>query len=189
MTGFEKDILSCIEVLRSGGVILYPTDTVWGLGCDATNQDAVARVYEIKQRPLHSSMLVLVTEEQDVLNHVAAPDLAVFDHLKSCSNPTTVVYEGAIGFADNLVAEDGSIAIRICQDPFCRHLIKRFGKPIVSTSANLHTHTTPGNFSEMDPSILKQVDYVVAHRQQDQSNAVSSSLIRWVNGHPLILRP
>ncbi|MFM7671268.1 MAG: L-threonylcarbamoyladenylate synthase [Bacteroidota bacterium] len=189
MMAFEKDIVSCIDVLQRGGIILYPTDTVWGLGCDATNEKAVARIYAIKERPLQMAMIVLVTKEQDVLKNVAAPDLALFDHLKNCTKPTTVVYEGAIGFADNLLASDGSVAIRICHDAFCRHLIKRFGKPIVSTSANPHGLPTPALFSDIDPSIITAVDQVVTYRQNETIPAGSSSLIRWENGQPLILRP
>ena len=189
MMEFEADVIRCLEVLRSGGTILYPTDTVWGLGCDATNREAVARIYALKQRPENKALIVLVTEEQDVLKYVAAPDLALFDHLKTRAKPTTVVYEGAIGFADNLTASDGSIAIRICQDSFCRHLIKRFGKPIVSTSANSSGEPTPTHFFEVSANIRAGVDYVVQHRQSDTQPAASSSVIRWENGQPIILRP
>jgi len=188
MRGFEDDILACVEVLRRGGVILYPTDTVWGLGCDATNGEAVRRIYAIKQRPLQMPLIVLVTEEQDILKHVAAPDLALFDHLKQCPSPTTVIYDGAIGLADELLAPDGSVAIRICPDLFCRHLIKRFGKPIVSTSANRHGASTPGCFAEIEPELIGAVDRVVLYRQDDRTRAVASTLIRWTDGQPVILR-
>ncbi len=186
---FESDILACLEVLRNGGVILYPTDTVWGLGCDSYNEKAVARLYQIKNRPENLPMIILVTEEQDVLKHVAAPDLALFDFLKTQHKPTTVIYEGAIGLADNLLGADGSIAIRICADPFCRHLIKRFGKPIVSTSANLHGTSTPSTFSDISPAIIDRVDHVVGHRQHDATIGIASTLIRWENGAPLWVRP
>ncbi|MBM3432631.1 MAG: threonylcarbamoyl-AMP synthase [Bacteroidetes bacterium] len=188
MIEFESDIQGCLQALRAGGVILNPTDTVWGLGGDATNESAVSKIYAVKQRPLSMPLIVLVTEEQDILYHVAAPDLAVFDYLKTCSVPTTVVYEGAIGFAYNLVGADGSVAIRICSDPFCRALLKRFGKPIVSTSANLHGSPTPARFSDIAPSIIRQVDYVVGYRQTDPQKAQSSTLIRWEQGAPVILR-
>lgn len=189
MIEFESDIQGCLQVLRTGGVILNPTDTVWGLGGDATQESAVSKIYAVKQRPLSMPLIVLVADEQDILNHVAAPDLAVFDYLKTCSVPTTVVYDGAIGFAANLVGADGSVALRICSDPFCRALLKRFGKPIVSTSANLHGSPTPGSFSDIDPSIIQQADYVVGYRQTHQPNAQSSTLIRWERGAPVILRP
>lgn len=189
MIGFEADIQNCLQVLRAGGVILNPTDTVWGLGCDATNESAVSKIYALKQRPLTMPLIVLVPDEQNVLQHVAAPDLAVFDHLKTCTVPTTVVYPGAIGFASNLLGADGSIAIRICSDPFCRALLKRFGKPIVSTSANVHGSPTSGSFAEIDPALVNQVDYVVGYRQSDASNANSSTMIRWEKGAPILLRP
>ncbi len=189
MMDFESDVRGGVDALRSGGVILYPTDTVWGLGCDATNESAVSRIYALKRRPLSMPLIVLVPDEQAVLNHVAAPDLAVFDYLKTCRVPTTVVYQGAIGFASNLVGIDGSIAIRICADPFCRALLKRFGKPIVSTSANLHGSPTPGCYADMDPAMIRGVDYVVSYRQNDPTKAQSSTLIRWEKGAPMILRP
>jgi L-threonylcarbamoyladenylate synthase len=132
MTAFKKDIAQCLKVLQEGGIILYPTDTVWGIGCDATNEKAVAKVYALKKRPDEKSMIVLVAGERDVLQYVASPDLQVFDYLEQTAKPTTVIYEGAIGLADNLVAADGSIAIRICREEFCRHLLKRFRKPLVS---------------------------------------------------------
>ena len=122
MMDFEKDIEACLQVLRNGGLILYPTDTVWGIGCDATNTEAVAKIYALKQRPDEKAMIVLVAEENDVLKHVASVDLALFDYLQEHPKPTTVIYEGAIGFADNLVAVGGSIAIRICNDRFAGNL-------------------------------------------------------------------
>ena len=113
MVNFEKDIEQCLKTLHAGGLILYPTDTVWGIGCDATNEKAVERIYALKNRPDEKAMIVLVADERDVLRYVASPDLQVFDYLLETQKPTTVIYEGAIGLADNLVAKDGSIAIRI----------------------------------------------------------------------------
>ena len=130
---FTKDVEQCLQVLRAGGIILYPTDTIWGLGCDATNAEAVEKIYALKQRPEAKSMIVLLAEERDLLQYVSAPDLEVFDYLKTVTKPTTVVYEGGIGLADNVIGDDGSVAIRIVKEPFCKHLIKRFRKPIVST--------------------------------------------------------
>lgn len=186
---FENDIEECLKVLKDGGLILYPTDTVWGLGCDATNANAVEKVYALKQRSDEKAMIVLVADESDILKHVAAPDLQVFDHLQQTSKPTTVIYDGAIGFADNLVAKDGSIAIRICTDTFCRHLIKRFRKPIVSTSANISGQPSPKVFSDISAEIKKAVDYIVQYRQDDQTIAEPSALIKWNNGEITILRP
>ena len=136
MVDFENDIDECLRVLKNGGLILYPTDTIWGIGCDATDQAAVGKIYKLKKREDNKALIVLVADEREVLQYVAAPDLAVFDYLDQIAKPTTVIYEGAIGLAENLVAEDGSVGIRICGEVFCKHLIKRFRKPIVSTSAN-----------------------------------------------------
>lgn len=178
MAEFDKEVEHCIAVLNQGGTILYPTDTVWGIGCDATNAQAVAKVYTIKERPSTKSMIVLLADEKDILKYVANPDPAVFDYLKSVSRPTTVVYDGAIGLADNLVSDDGSIAIRIVQDKFCRHLLKRFRKPIVSTSANLSGEPTPSVFSEILNPIRTAVDYVVHYRQDDNTHAQSSAVVK-----------
>src|SRR5688572_11404033 len=128
---FDNDINKCLEVLQSGGLILYPTDTIWGIGCDATNATAVEKIYTLKQRPDEKAMIVLVAAERDVLKYVASADLAVFDYINDQPKPTTVIYDGAIGLAENLPAPDGSIAIRICNEVFCRHLLKRFRKPLV----------------------------------------------------------
>jgi L-threonylcarbamoyladenylate synthase len=185
---FEKDIEQCLAVLKNGGLILYPTDTVWGIGCDATNADAVQKIYDLKQRPDEKAMIVLVAEERDVLQYVASPDLAVFDYLQHTSKPTTVIYEGAIGLADNLTGTDGSIAIRICNEQFCKHLIKRFRKPIVSTSANISGQPTAKLFADIEFEIKKRVDYVVAYRQDDNSIAAPSSVIKWDNGTVVIIR-
>ena len=186
---FENDIQSCLDVLRNGGIILYPTDTIWGIGCDATNTKAVEKIYRLKKRPDEKSMIILVADEKDVLQHVAHPDLRVFDHLKQIKKPTTVIYDGAIGLADNLISSDGSIAIRICKDEFCRHLIKRFRKPIVSTSANISGKPSPKIFSEITVDIKNGVEYVVQYRQGDISAAQASSIIRWnKNGTVTVIR-
>jgi L-threonylcarbamoyladenylate synthase len=175
--------------LKDGGLILYPTDTVWGIGCDATNADAVEKIYTLKQRSDEKAMIVLVADESDVLKHVAAPDLQVFDHLQKTTKPTTVIYDGAIGFADNLVAKDGSIAIRICNDTFCRHLIRRFRMPIVSTSANISGQPAPRIFADIPGEIKNAVDFIVNYRQDDKAIAEPSSLIKWNNGKIEVLRP
>ena len=126
---FESEVEETLEALRRGEVILYPTDTIWGLGCDATNSHAIAKIYEIKKRADSKSLIILVAEERDILQYVAAPDLQVFDYLEQQTRPTTVIFENAVGLPDNLVAQDGSIAIRIVRDEFCRHLIKRLRRP------------------------------------------------------------
>jgi len=178
MSEFEKDIEHCLFVLNEGGTILYPTDTVWGIGCDATNEEAVQKVFELKNRPATKSMIVLLADEKDLLKYVANPDPSVFEYLKKVQKPTTIIYDGAIGLASNVIADDGSIAIRIVTDKFCRHLLKRFRKPIVSTSANIAGDPTPGIFREILNPIRTGVDYVVHHRQDDDKHAQSSAVVK-----------
>ncbi|HEX7846012.1 MAG TPA: L-threonylcarbamoyladenylate synthase [Chitinophagaceae bacterium] len=189
MIDFEKDIEQCLSVLKDGGTILYPTDTIWGIGCDATNPQAVEKIFALKQRPDEKAMIVLVADERDILQYVASPDLSLFDHLSTQTKPTTVIYEGAIGLADNLIAKDGSVAIRICKEDFCRHLIKRFRKPIVSTSANISGQPSPKIFAEIKDEISNAVDYVVKYRQEDETPANASSIIKWSNGSIEVIRP
>ncbi len=189
MVDFQLDIDQCLEVLKNGGLILYPTDTVWGIGCDATNAKAVEKIYELKKRPDEKAMIVLVADEKEVLHHVANPDLQLFDYLKKITKPTTVIYDGAIGFANNLIGKDGSIGIRICKDQFCKHLIKRFRKPVVSTSANISGQPAAKMFAEINDEIKNGVDYVVKYRQDDQTIAEPSSVIKWSKGSVIIIRP
>jgi L-threonylcarbamoyladenylate synthase len=176
---FEEDITRCLEVLKSGGTILYPTDTIWGLGCDATNGEAVRKIYDIKKRDDSKSLIVLVADERDILQIVAAPDLQAFDYLAEQDRPTTMIFDGALGLPDNLVAADGSIAIRIVQDEFCRHLIRRLRKPLVSTSANISGEPSPQSFFEVSDAIKEAVDYVVRWRQDDTTPAVPSRIVKW----------
>lgn len=179
MVDFEKDIIHCLEILRNGGLILYPTDTIWGIGCDATNEAAVRKVYELKKREDSKSLIVLVAEEKDILQYVAAPDLQAFDFIEDQTRPTTIIFDNAVGLPDNLVAQDGSIGIRMVRDEFCRHLVKRFRKPIVSTSANISGAASPQNFSEVSQEIKIGVDYVVKWRQDDTTTAQPSQIIKW----------
>jgi L-threonylcarbamoyladenylate synthase len=188
MTDFNNDIEQCLKVLEAGGVILYPTDTIWGLGCDATNADAVAKVLRLKGRDNENGVIVLLATERDVLHYTANPDLEVFDYLKTVRKPTTVIYEHGLGVADKVLNADGTIAIRLVHEEFCRHLLKRFKKPVVSTSANLHGQPSPHNFSEVDIQIKNNVEYVVQYRQQDEQLFEPSSLIRWKNGNIEVLR-
>ncbi len=187
---FTIDVEKALATLQAGGIILYPTDTVWGIGCDATNAAAVQKIYELKRRDETKSMIVLLADERDLIKYVASVDLAVFDYLETVSKPTTVIYDGAIGLADNLVAGDGSIAIRIVKEDFCRHLIKRFRKPIVSTSANISGSATPAIFSDVEQVIKSGVDYIVKYRQDDNEPKQPSSVVRWHDKTgPLVLRP
>lgn len=176
---FEDDIIRCLEVLKRGGTILYPTDTIWGLGCDATNGAAVRKIYDIKKRDDSKSLIVLVADERDILQLVAAPDLHAFDYLAEQDRPTTMIFDGALGLPDNLVAGDGSIAIRIVQDEFCRHLIRRLRKPLVSTSANISGDPSPQSFAGVSPAIREAVDYVVRWRRDDTAPALPSRIVKW----------
>lgn len=189
MIDFSNDIEKCLSVLYNGGIILYPTDTIWGIGCDATNENAVEKISALKKRPAQKSFVVLVASEREVLQYTAAPDLMVFDHLQTTHKPTTVIYEHALGIAENVLADDGSVAIRICNDEFCKHLIKRFRKPIVSTSANISGENTASIFSEINSIIKSNVDYVVQWRQDDITRAAPSSVIKWMNGKIIVIRP
>lgn len=189
MLPFQHDIDACLEILDVGGLILYPTDTIWGIGCDATNEIAVEKIYRLKQRPDHKPMVILMADEREILQYVTQPDLQVFDYIKGVSKPITVVYEGGVGLADQLLADDRSVAIRITSDSFCKHLIKRFRKPIVSTSANISGYPAPRSFQDIDPLIKEGVDYVVRYRQSDDNYYKPSSVVRWdKNGELIIIR-
>jgi L-threonylcarbamoyladenylate synthase len=188
MEDFKNDIEQCLKVLNEGGTILYPTDTIWGLGCDATNFNAVEKIINLKQRPENKSFVILVSDEKELMQYVATLDLAIFDFLDKQTNPTTVIYENAIGLADNVLAKDGSVAIRICKDEFCKTLIKRFRKPIVSTSANISNQPSPGLFYEISPIIKEGVDYMVNYRQNDKNPTKASSIIKWIDNEVIILR-
>ncbi len=185
---YEEDIQKCVAVLNNGGLILYPTDTVWGIGCDATNPDAVKKVYDLKKRADSKALIVLVATEQDVMQYTSAVDLSLFDYLNNTTKPTTVIHEHGVGFAENLIAEDGSIAIRICKDEFCKAMINRFGKPIVSTSANISGEPTAASFAAICQPIKSGVDFVVQYRQSNVQPALPSSIIRWKNGVVDIIR-
>ena len=185
----EKDIKKALQVVQAGGIILYPTDTVWGIGCDATNAAAVDRIYSLKQRDDSKSMIILVADERSILKYTANPDPAVFALLEEANRPTTVIYENALGLPENLINEDGSIAIRIVREPFCKALIKRLKKPIVSTSANISKDSTPRTFNEISATIKEGVDYIVKYRQNDLTIADPSRIIKLKrNGEIEIIR-
>ena len=168
--------------MQEGGVILYPTDTVWGLGCDATNPDAVRRVYEIKQRADSKAMLVLVDSPVKVDFYVQdVPDVAC-DLIEVADRPLTIIYSGARNLAPNLLAEDGSVGIRVTGEDFSRRLCQQFRKAIVSTSANISGQPGAANFSEISDEVKSQVDYVVGFRQDDMSRPKPSSIIKLEKG-------
>jgi L-threonylcarbamoyladenylate synthase len=178
----KEDIKNACEVLSGGGVILYPTDTVWGLGCDATNPKAVSRVYEIKQRVANKPMLVLIDYPQKVLYYAKeVPDIA-WDLVDLIENPLTIIYPGGRHLDPTLLAEDGSVGIRITREIFSNKLCRRFRKAIVSTSANRSGQPTPANFSEVSEEIKSLVDYVVTYRQDDMGSPPPSSVIKLGKG-------
>jgi L-threonylcarbamoyladenylate synthase len=190
MADFEHDIKECIKALNNGGVILYPTDTIWGIGCDATNEKAIEQVYDIKNRPKNKSCIILLAENRDVLQYVAAPHPDIIALLDEFNKPTTVIYDGAVDLPDNLLAEDGSIGIRIVADPFCKALIKRLGKPLVSTSANLSGEPSPETFSKVSEAIIKAVDYTVQYGQDNNEVRQPSQLVKIDDeGNIIVLRP
>ncbi|MBQ3698659.1 MAG: threonylcarbamoyl-AMP synthase [Prevotella sp.] len=189
----EEDIRNAVEVLRKGGVILYPTDTVWGIGCDATNEEAVKRVYEIKQRDDSKALICLVDSDARLQRYVRnVPEVAwqLIDSLKeSDSRPTTLILDGAINLAPNLIAEDGSIGMRITQEPFSKELCYRFQKALVSTSANISGEPAAQNYCDIDPRIVEAVDYVCWSRRQEHKPHQPSSIIRLrQNGEVEIIR-
>jgi L-threonylcarbamoyladenylate synthase len=186
---FDNEVGLSLDILKRGGVILYPTDTIWGIGCDATSEPAIRRIYEIKKRPDHKSLIILVAEDTDILQYVADPDPQVFDFMEEQTKPTTIIFNNAIGLPENLVAEDGSIAIRVVKDPFCRHLIKRLRKPIISTSANISGHPSPLSFIDISEEIKAGVDHIVAWRQNDNKASMPSQIIKWQqNGAYIVIR-
>lgn len=177
MVDYSADIRACVKALEEGGTILYPTDTVWGIGADATAEAAVEKVFALKQRAKEKSLIVLLAEARDVLRYTAAPPPDIISIMESFEQPTTVVLGGAIGIAENAIGEDGSVALRVPQDEFCRALIKRFGRPIISTSANISGEPTAPCFRLIDDGIKRGVGYVVRYRQEDEAPAQPSRIV------------
>ena len=167
---------------RQGGVILYPTDTIWGIGCDATNEDAVRRVYEIKQRQDSKAMLVLVDSSVKVDFYVRDVPEVAWDLIELADKPLTIIYSGARNLAANLLAEDGSVGIRVTNEDFSKRLCQQFRKAIVSTSANISGQPSPKNFSEISEEVKSAVDYIVGYRQEEMSNPKPSSIIKLDKG-------
>ncbi|NSW94382.1 MAG: threonylcarbamoyl-AMP synthase [Bacteroidales bacterium] len=176
---FEEDIENALRILRGGGVILYPTDTVWGLGCDATNGDAVKKIFKIKSRQEEKSLIILVNGEEMLGRYVKDVPEIVYEIIHINDKPLTVVYPRGRNLADDVCSKDGSVAVRICNDEFCNELITRFRKPIVSTSANISGKPTPSNFSEIGEDIRNAVDYIVKFRQDETERNTSSPVIRF----------
>ena len=186
----EVQINKAIEILKTGGVILYPTDTIWGLGCDATNQDAVKKVFAIKQREESKSLVTLVSDLDMLARYVETIPEAALDLIEVNDAPMTIIYPKAIGLASNVVAEDGSVGIRIPMNEFCRQLCFKFRRPIVSTSANISGENPPKGFKDIDPQIKEAVDYVV-HPSMEEKNSThrASQIIKLgANGQIQIIR-
>jgi L-threonylcarbamoyladenylate synthase len=173
-----EEINKALEVLNKGGIILYPTDTIWGIGCDATNSEAVAKIYNLKQRIDSKSMLVLVDNENRLQQYVSEVPEAAWQLIEVSDKPLTIIYSGAKNLAKNLLAEDGSIGIRIAKDEFCEKLIGRFRRPIVSTSANISGEKSPALFDEINSVIKDKVDYIVNWRTNDLTPGQPSSIIK-----------
>ena len=174
----KEEINNALEVLKSGGIILYPTDTVWGLGCDATNAAAVAKIFALKNREDSKSLIVLLDTENKLQSYISeVPDIA-YDLIEYTEKPLTIIYSGARNLAKNLINQDGSVGIRIPKHDFCQQLIQRFRKPIVSTSANISGEPTPTNFSEMSQAIIDGVDYVVDLEQESTEKKQPSTIMK-----------
>lgn len=190
MLSWQNDLEESLDVLQQGGIILYPTDTVWGIGCDATNEKAVASIFKLKKRKDEKSMIILLADEKDISNYVSQANPKIFDYIKGIQKPTTVIYEGAKGIAKNLINTNGSIAIRIVKDEFCKKLIRSFGRPIVSTSANLSGYPSPSIYNDIDIAIKNGVDYIVQHRQDDLTESLPSAIVKLqADGSLTIIRP
>jgi L-threonylcarbamoyladenylate synthase len=178
----REEIRKACEVLQKGGVILYPTDTVWGIGCDATNEEAVKRVYEIKRRADSKAMLVLVDSDVKVDFYVKDVPEVAWDLIQYATKPLTVIYDDARNLAHNLIGEDGSVGIRVTSEEFSKQLCFRFRKAIVSTSANISGQPAPASFSEIQDEIKQAVDYIVEYRQDEPAGAKPSSILKLGRG-------
>lgn len=183
------EINKCIEALHSGGLILYPTDTVWGIGCDATNPEAVKKVYALKEREDSKALICLVANQAMLERYVAEVPEPAYDIMDLATKPVTIVYDRPRDVAPNLVAQDDTLAIRVASDTFCQYLITRFGKPIVSTSANISGAPTPKGFRDIGPEILKGVDYVVNLPSEPERGQPSSIIKLGNDGTVKVIRP
>lgn len=185
----KEDIENAVKVMRQGGVILYPTDTVWGIGCDATNAEAVAKVYRIKQRDDSKAMICLVDSDARLQRYVRQVPNVAWDIFDLATKPTTVILDGAVNLAPNLIAEDGSIAMRITREEFSKELCYRFQKAIVSTSANISGRPAAQNFRDIAPELLEAVDYVCYSRRQEKTPHTPSGIIKLAaNGEVTVIR-
>ena len=175
---FETDLRLCMEALEAGKTIVYPTCTIWGIGCNALDEAAVAEVFALKNRPENKSLIVLLPDARDILKYIAAPPPDIIALAEGFAQPTTILFEQGLGFPEAVTGENNSVAIRITRDPFCKALLKRFKKPLVSTSANLSGQPFSGAFSDIDARLLAGAGYVVKWRQQEQEVAPPSAIVQ-----------
>jgi len=174
----KDDLKIALDILKKGGVILYPTDTIWGIGCDAANTKAIERIYQIKKREDSKSMLILVDEAWRIADYVKeVPEIAL-QLIEVADKPLTIIYSGAKGISGRLISEDGTIGIRVTSDEFCKKLIGALNRPIVSTSANISGSMPPSNFNNISKELLDSVDYVVKWRQNEKAKSQPSSIIK-----------
>jgi L-threonylcarbamoyladenylate synthase len=174
----KEEVNKALEVLQSGGLILYPTDTIWGIGCDATNEEAVDKVFKLKGRAEDKSMIILLESENRLDSYIKEVPAIAYDLIEYTEKPLTIIYSGAKNLAPNVINKDGSVGIRVVKHPFCQQLIQRFRKPIVSTSANLSGQPSPKNFYEISEEIVLGVDYVVNLDQDDLTEKTSSTIMK-----------
>ena len=176
---FENDVKKCVSIIKEHGVILYPTDTIWGLGCDIKNEKAIEKIFKIKKRDKQKSFVILMTDVQQLSKYIANPPLEIDTILEQYTEPTTIIYPDAINLPNALIASDGSIAVRITKDTFCRSLIKRLRSPIVSTSANMSGDESPTFFKKIKKEIIQSADYVVKYKQDDETISFASSILKY----------
>ena len=184
----REEIENALATIKKGGLILYPTDTVWGIGCDATNPEAVEKVFKLKQRSDQKALICLVNDFKMLNQYVENVPEVAYDILKYAQKPTTIIYDQPIRVAENLVAEDNSLAIRVTKDKFCQTLIQKLRKPLVSTSANISGQKTPQSFAEIDPLILEGVDYIVNLRHEKKTGKPSAIIKLKNDGSVKVIR-
>lgn len=178
----QQEVDRAVAVLKGGGIILYPTDTVWGLGCDASNAEAVAKIYALKRSENKKSMLVLCASADMVVRYVNKAPAVAFEVMELATSPLTLILAGAVGVAENLIPEEGTLGVRVPDHPFCQQLLRRFGRPIVSTSANISGEDTPVNLPEVAREIIEGVDLVVNPRFEGHPTRKASSIIAFGEG-------
>lgn len=176
-----EEINRAAHVIEEGGIILYPTDTIWGIGCDATNEKAIKRIYELKRRPESKSLIALVSSQNQLLRHVKDIPSLAFDLMDCATRPMTIVYDCVKGVSPVALAEDGSMGVRVVNDEFCRTLIDKIKKPLISTSANVSSHPSPSCYEDIEDDIKNGVDYIVDYRKRERTSDVSSTIIKLTN--------